>query len=345
MTLLESVGLLVDKLGRVLLSAGSTFSLTSLACAVAVAVAYVVLARRRRNRRVRLRTVWRALFPRRITGSASHSVDVGYFFLSTFVFGLILAWAMLSYQVVGTTVIGQLERAFGPPAPSAWPEPLPRVAITVALFLAYELAYWGDHWLSHRVPFLWEFHKVHHEATVLTPLTMFRIHPVDGLVHANITALVMGAVNGGMNYLLGETAPPYAIADTNLILVLFVHAYVHLQHSHLWIPFRGVFGRVLLSPAHHQIHHSTDPAHFNKNLGSCLAVWDWLFGTLHVPPREPPPLRFGVDDPPGARRSPAEVQSLARGLVMPFLRAFGRLTSAAAHVLPATRGRAGEPGR
>jgi sterol desaturase/sphingolipid hydroxylase (fatty acid hydroxylase superfamily) len=50
-----------------------------------------------------------------------------------------------------------------------------------------------------------------------------------------------------------------------------------------------------MSPAHHQIHHSRNPAHFNKNLGSCLAVWDWLFGTLYVPAAEPEKLAFGVE--------------------------------------------------
>ena len=50
--------------------------------------------------------------------------------------------------------------------------------MTVTLFLAYELGYWLNHYVPHRVPFLWEFHKVHHSATVLTPLTNFRVHPV-----------------------------------------------------------------------------------------------------------------------------------------------------------------------
>ncbi len=50
-----------------------------------------------------------------------------------------------------------------------------------------------------------------------------------------------------------------------------------------------------MSPAHHQIHHSRNPAHFNKNLGSCLAVWDWMFGTLYIPGAEPEVLEFGVE--------------------------------------------------
>jgi sterol desaturase/sphingolipid hydroxylase (fatty acid hydroxylase superfamily) len=81
------------------------------------------------------------------------------------------------------------------------------------------------------------------------------------------------------------------MSDTNIILVLFIHACVHLQHSHMWIAFRGVLGRIFVSPAHHQVHHSANPKHFNKNFGSCLALWDWMFGTLYVPEkkREPSP--------------------------------------------------------
>ena len=82
--------------------------------------------------------------------------------------------------------------------------------------------------------------------------------------------------------MFGDTAYQYVLSGNNVILVVFIHAYIHLQHSHMWISFRGALGRIFISPAHHQVHHSTNPIHFNKNLGSCLAVWDWLFGTLHV---------------------------------------------------------------
>ena len=153
------------------------------------------------------------------------------------------------------------------------------------LFLAYELGYWFNHWLSHKVPLLWEFHKVHHTAEVLTPLTNFRVHPVYTWIFANILALSAAIANGLGNYMFGETAYQYALTDTNIILVLFIHAYVHLQHSHMWIAFRGALGRIFVSPAHHQVHHSADPKHFNKNFGSCLALWDWMFGTLYVPGR------------------------------------------------------------
>ena len=154
------------------------------------------------------------------------------------------------------------------------------------LFLAYELGYWFNHWLSHKVPFLWEFHKVHHTAEVLTPLTNFRVHPIYALIFANILALSAAIANGFGHYLFGDTAYQYAFNDTNIILVLFIHAYVHLQHSHMWIAFTGALGRIFISPAHHQVHHSDNPKHYNTNFGSCLALWDWLFGTLYVPQKD-----------------------------------------------------------
>jgi hypothetical protein len=84
------------------------------------------------------------------------------------------------------------------------------------------------------------------------------------------------------------------LGDSNIILVFFIHAYVPLQHSHVWIAFTGVLGRIFVSPAHHQIHHSADQKHFNCNFGSCLALWDWMFGTLYVPGKGREKLTFGV---------------------------------------------------
>jgi sterol desaturase/sphingolipid hydroxylase (fatty acid hydroxylase superfamily) len=195
------------------------------------------------------------------------------------------------------------------------------VIITLALFLAYEFGYWVDHYIKHRVPALWELHKVHHSANVLTPLTVFRIHPLDGLIFANIVAISLGVTNGIANYAFGKPITLFSVDDTNIILVLFVHIYVHLQHTHLWIAFTGLAGRVFLSPAHHQIHHSNNPIHFDKNLGSCLAIWDWLFGTLYVPKKEPEVLTFGV------KVGEADMHSLNELSIAPVQRAAAHVSA------------------
>ncbi len=103
--------------------------------------------------------------------------------------------------------------------------------MTVMLFLAYELGYWLNHYLSHRVPFLWEFHKVHHSATVLTPLTNFRVHPVYMCIFLNILAVFTGLASGVAEYAFGQTTHQYGLSENNIILVFFIYLYVHLQHT------------------------------------------------------------------------------------------------------------------
>lgn len=164
---------------------------------------------------------------------------------------------------------------------------------------------------------------------MLTPLTVWRVHPFDTLKFYNILAVVMAAANGFGNYIFGKTVYQFSISDSNLLLVLFVHAYTHLQHTHLWISFRGLLGRIFLSPAHHQVHHSDNPIHFNKNLGSCLAVWDWAFGTLYIPRKEPEKLSYGVD--PNDR----EVHTVAGGLIAPVYHAIAHIKPMVPKLIPA----------
>lgn len=325
----DAIALAWDWLQQVVQSRHSPLTLTffsSLTCALLVATLFLVRRRRMRNRPVRPRTILRALFPKGLSGHPSVRADLGYMLLALVGFGAIIAWAVLSYQVLSNAVVGWLVWGFGAGAPTTLPAIVTGGILTLALFLAYELAYWFDHYLKHRVPILWEFHKVHHEATVLTPLTVFRVHPMDALIHSNITAVLTGLTNGAVNYLFGTTTYLYAIQDTNLILVLFLHAYTHLQHSQFWMPASGLLGRIILSPAHHQVHHSADPVNFNKNLGACLAIWDWMFGTLYVPAKRSEKLTFGVDPAPG-ERAPERVHSIPRSLIVPFLRAFSQLAA------------------
>ncbi len=303
------------QLNKALLSPGSHISLFSLASALLISLAVLGVRRYRKGRRVRLRSLLRALFPRHIVMSRSSLADLGYFYFNLFLFGIIFGWALLSYEVLSHGVTDLLAATFGPTRPAVLPAVVSRLAITVMLFLAYEIGYWLNHYLSHRIPFLWEFHKDHHSATVLTPLTNFRVHPVYMCIFLNFLAVFTGLANGAGDYIFGQTTHPYGLTDTNLILVFFVYVYVHLQHSQLWISFTGWLGRLFMSPAHHQIHHSRDPRHFNKNLGSCLALWDWMFGTLYVPSAEREVLEFGVEpDRPHAHTIRGE-------LIAPFVRA------------------------
>jgi sterol desaturase/sphingolipid hydroxylase (fatty acid hydroxylase superfamily) len=311
------------KLLKLLLSPGSSFSLASLLSALCIAILFLGLRRRRGTKQIRVKVLLRALFPRRLISSPSSRADVAFFLFNSVLAGALFGWAILSYHLVSNAVNDGLIATFGARAPASLSDVTTAVLLTVALFLAYDLGYWLDHFLSHRIPVLWEFHKVHHTAEVLSPLTNFRVHPVDTLVFYNIIALTMGLTGGLVNYGFGKSISQFTIANSNILTLAFTYLVVHLQHTHLWIAFTGVWGRLFLSPAHHQIHHSVNPVHFDKNLGSCLGVWDWLFGTLYVPSRKRERLRFGIEPKVG------NPHTLTEGLIAPVHHAFAHIKGAA----------------
>ena len=321
-TIVAVFQVLAGMLHKIFLSPAGSFSLASLATALLLATLYLVWRRRHHKRRARLQVWLRALFPRRIWKSPSSHADVMLFLLNTLVLGLVLSWALLSYHFVDTTTNQTLIRLFGAREVTALPGWVTTGVLTIAIFLAFELGYYTDHYLAHRIPFLWEFHKVHHTAEVLTPITNFRVHPIDSLVFYNILALMMGITGGVVNWVFGKPIQQFSLYNSNVIILLFTYILDHLHHTSFWIAFTGIWGRIFVSPAHHQIHHSTNPAHFNKNMGSTLAIWDWMFGTLYIPSKKREKLEFGVNP-----KSPAD-HSLMGSLVEPVRLAAGHLAPA-----------------
>ena len=86
----------------------------------------------------------------------------------------------------------------------------------------------------------------------------------------------------------------YTLFGVGYLSFIFNALAANLRHTHIWLSFGPIIERVINSPAQHQIHHSRNPAHFNRNFGTNLSLWDWLFGTLYVTGAKPELLEFGV---------------------------------------------------
>lgn len=287
---------LVGAARAVLFDTRSLFSLLSLTGALLTAVASLAWERLRRRGRVSGRLMVRALRPRAAALGPSGRADLGWFLFNGFCAGLLIGAAILTQAGVSAWTLRTLTGVAGEHAAPAWAHGWTAAALsTLALFLVADGAYWIDHWLSHDVPWLWEIHKVHHTAEVLTPLTVFRVHPLESIKFANITALATGVADGVLGWGLGVEHGRLHLLGADAIWLVFSCTILHLQHSHVWISFPGRLGRIFLSPAHHQVHHSADPRHHGRNLGNILAVWDLLSGRLYIPSARREALRFGVD--------------------------------------------------
>lgn len=194
-------------------------------------------------------------------------------------------------------VSGWLASAFGPLASGAAENtsiPL-RVAYTLLFFIAYDLGRFIAHSVLHDVPWLWEFHKVHHSAEVLTPFTAFRVHPIDLAVMAFFPAALTGCLSWGFHRFIDPGITVYTFFGLHILLWIS-NLVGNLRHWHVWVTYGPRLNRWLISPAHHQLHHSAEPRHWGCNRGNDLALWDRLYGTLVIPQEEKEEFTLGLGD-------------------------------------------------
>ncbi len=145
------------------------------------------------------------------------------------------------------------------------------VEVTAAL-LILDFAIWAQHWLTHRVPLFWRFHRVHHADRDMDVTTAIRFHPVE-------IAASMG-VKIGLVYALG--APAVAV----LLFEIVLNGTSLFNHANLALPARveRALRRVLVTPDMHRIHHSDQRCEHDSNYGFALSIWDRIFGTYLAEP-------------------------------------------------------------
>ncbi len=235
------------------------------------------------------------LLPARIYRHRSFGVDVGVVVFNH-LFGP-ARWVFEGYTIVTLASAVQATLADLLGSTPAEPGLGASIGCGVVIFLAKDFSLFFSHYLHHKVPLLWEFHRVHHSAEHLNPLTTYRIHPVEevleGIVILAITGTTMGLL--GLCFDLGFLNKGYLFVNIWVFVRLFNLLGANLRHSHVWLTLPGWLGQVFSSPAQHQIHHSIDPVHYGKNMGFFLNVWDRAFGTLYIPTRHER-ITFGVID-------------------------------------------------
>lgn len=149
---------------------------------------------------------------------------------------------------------------------------------TLILFIFDDFLRFFQHHLMHKIPCLWEIHKVHHSAHVLTPLTLYRVHVVEVLISSIRRVLGTVLVTCVMMLLTEQMWTGYEIAGVLAFNFIFNFLGGNLRHSHIPLSF-GLLDYVFISPAQHQIHHSKNPKHYDKNFGVALSIWDLIFGS------------------------------------------------------------------
>lgn len=156
------------------------------------------------------------------------------------------------------------ERRFGALARLPLPPPIRTVA--TILLLDYSLYHW--HRLTHRVPFLWRFHQVHHIDRDCDTTTAIRFHFGELTASVLYRACAVAAI--------GATPESYALWQQLLLAsIVFHHANVRLPAA-----FETFASWFVMTPRLHGIHHAERQSLEESNWSSGLALWDRLHGSF-----------------------------------------------------------------
>lgn len=262
------------------------------------------------------RAFLRFLFPRAIYAHGSTRVDLQLILLNQLFSPVTLMLAALATGVLASWTSRGLFAFMPAHDPDFEWGLLPLAGFTLAIALASDLATYIVHRLYHTVPALWEIHKVHHSAEVMSPLTVFRKHPLFDLAARALKAVFIGPMQGIVFFAFAGPVDALTAFGANLVFGAFHMLGAGLRHSHVWLSYGPVLERVFISPAQHQVHHSKARRHWDRNFGQIFAIWDWIAGTLYVP-RGYEELEFGVADAPSE-----EFSGVWGGILRPVLRAW-----------------------
>lgn len=164
---------------------------------------------------------------------------------------------------------------------SPWHWPVDDWRVWLVAFFAVEFAYYWFHRFSHTVHWLWATHAVHHTPEQMTLLSAIRLGWTNLLSFGWMFYLPL--------VLLGfDPRMVFALLAFDLHFQFFLHTEAVGRLG----PLEWVFN----TPAHHRVHHASNPAYIDCNYGGVLIVFDRWFGTLRQE-RPDEPVRYGLADP------------------------------------------------
>ena len=190
----------------------------------------------------------------------------------------------ISTVAAGHLAYSTLSGIFGAPVRPATPAgPALLVVFTVTMLIAYDLSYYLYHRMQHRIPIMWELHKVHHSAEVMIGVTKDRVHPIDEIMNRWWDGVIPGLCYGIWMFFALDPVEVTVFGLNVYFLRNTILMMDFVRHTHLKLSYGRYLSAILLSPHYHQLHHSTAEKHWDKNFGLMLSIWDRIFGTLVIP--------------------------------------------------------------
>jgi len=159
---------------------------------------------------------------------------------------------------------------------TSWPVPL-----QLAFFwVTHDFYIYWFHRLQHNNRFLWRTHEAHHSGHDVDWLSGSRSHPLEILINQSIeyAPIVLLGAHPDVALMKGVLDATWG---------MYIHSNIDVRSG--WLQY------VLNGPEMHRWHHSRVYRGNGFNFATKIAVWDWLFGTAHLP-KEEKPVGYGLGE-------------------------------------------------
>jgi sterol desaturase/sphingolipid hydroxylase (fatty acid hydroxylase superfamily) len=232
---------------------------------------------------------WRPVEP--VTDRAAVRVDVLYTLVHRL--GLFRVALFFTLDPLWDAMVTQARFA-GLPAWSLdglWPGFTDVAWISFLLYLVlFDFVDYALHRAQHGFGWWWQLHALHHSQRQMTLWSDNRNHLLDDVLRDSVFVLVA---------LLVGIPPGQFVA-----VVAVTQLMESLSHANVRLSFGPVFGRLVVSPRFHRLHHAIGVGHESNgpgslgghNFGVLFPLWDMLFRTARFDDRyEPTGIRDQLD--------------------------------------------------
>lgn len=154
--------------------------------------------------------------------------------------------------------------------PITWTQFAFQFAVTVFF---EELVIYAEHYLKHKIPFLWRMHAMHHCAEELDGLVSFRRHPLEIAMNLTLNWLLVFTLSYCFHFSFG---PVFMALAVGAFYNFVVHSNLNFRKM-LGPRLSGWYEKVLFTPDTHSAHHVG--RYFQNNFGRGLVIFDHLFRT------------------------------------------------------------------
>lgn len=141
----------------------------------------------------------------------------------------------------------------------------------IILLVVADFIQWAVHYMLHHIDWMWQFHKVHHSVTEMGFAAHLRFHWMETIIYKSALYIPLTTIGYGI--------------DDLFVLHAFTTLVGHLNHANVNLTY-GPLKYLLNNPAMHIWHHAKEmPSDrpYGMNFGITLSIWDYIFGTAHVP--------------------------------------------------------------